>query len=106
MFSAVASPPDAENAVFEFFIKMTDDNGWITDAAAGAKMEVSRALGGSFPMEENLEGIVKYDFPCQNVVLFGAGSGIAPIKAAMESGEYMGFGVRKRSTSDNTQYCC
>jgi ferredoxin-NADP reductase len=87
LFLAVASPPDAENAVFEFLIKKTDDNGWMTDAAAGAKMEVSQVLGGGFPMEENLEGIVKYDFPCQNVLLFGAGSGIAPIKAAMESGE-------------------
>jgi hypothetical protein len=87
LFLAVASPPDAENAVFEFLIKKTDDNEWITSAAAGDKMEVSQVLGGGFPMAENLEGIVKYDFPCQNVLLFGAGSGIAPIKAAMESGE-------------------
>ena len=37
-------------------------------------------------MAENLEGF-KYDFPTQNVLLFATGSGIAPIRAAMESGQ-------------------
>lgn len=86
LFLAISSAPDAENAVFEFLIKGTDDNGWITGAAAGTKVEISQVLGGGFPMEENLEGF-KYDFPTQNVLLFGVGSGIAPIKAAMESGK-------------------
>jgi hypothetical protein len=86
LFLAISSAPDAENAVFEFLIKGTDDNGWMTTVAAGAKVEVSQVLGGGFPIEENLEGF-KYDFPAQNVLLFAAGSGIAPIKAAMESGE-------------------
>ena len=86
LFLAIASAPDAENAVFEFLIKKTDDNGWITDAAAGMKVELSQVLGGGFPMAEHLDGF-GYDFPTQNVLLFAAGSGIAPIKAAMESGE-------------------
>lgn len=87
LFLAIASAPDAENAKFEFLIKKTPDNGWITDSAAGTKVEVSQVLGGGFPMEEHLEGF-KYDFPTQNVLLFAAGSGIAPLKAAMESGKY------------------
>lgn len=88
LFLAISSAPNnAENAEFEFLIKKTPDNGWITDAAAGTKVEISQVLGGGFPMAENLEGF-KYDFPTQNILLFGVGSGIAPIKAAMESGTY------------------
>mmetsp|Transcript_16608 Transcript_16608/g.47162 ORF Transcript_16608/g.47162 Transcript_16608/m.47162 type:complete len:313 (-) Transcript_16608:155-1093(-) len=86
LFLAISSPPNAENAEFEFLIKKTPDNGWITDAAPGTQVEISQVLGGGFPMQENLEGF-KYDFPTQNVLLFGVGSGIAPIKAAMESGQ-------------------
>lgn len=87
LFLAIASAPDAENAVFEFLIKKTDDNGWITSASPGTSVQISQVLGNGFPMEENLEGF-KYDFPTQNVLLFGVGSGIAPLKAAMESGTY------------------
>jgi NAD(P)H-flavin reductase len=86
LFLAIASAPDKENAEFEFLVKKTDDNGWITDAPAGTKVEMSQVLGGGFPIQENLEGF-KYDFPTQNILLFSAGSGIAPIKAAMESGQ-------------------
>ena len=86
LFLAIASPPDAENAVFEFLVKKTDGNEWMTGASAGSKIEVSQVLGGGFPMAENLDGF-KYDFPTQNVLLFGAGSGIAPLRAAMESGQ-------------------
>ena len=45
-----------------------------------------QVMGGGFPMQENFEGF-KYDFPTQNVLLFANGSGIAPIKAAIESGQ-------------------
>ncbi|CAB9514448.1 Fruit protein pKIWI502 [Seminavis robusta] len=86
LFLAIASGPDKENASFEFLIKKTEGNEWITSAASGTTVEMSQVLGGGFPMDENLEGF-KYDFPTQNVLLFAAGSGIAPIKAAMESGQ-------------------
>jgi len=86
LFLAIASPPDAENGEFEFLIKKTVDNSWITDAPPGTAVEISQVLGGGFPVQENLEGF-KYDFPTQNILLFSAGSGIAPIKAAMESGQ-------------------
>jgi len=86
LFLAIASPPDKENASFEFLVKKTEGNEWITSATPGTTVEVSQVLGNGFPMEENLEGF-KYDFPTQNVLLFAAGSGIAPIKAAMESGQ-------------------
>jgi NAD(P)H-flavin reductase len=86
LFLAISSAPDQENASFEFLIKKTDGNDWITSASSGTSVEISQVLGGGFPMEENLEGF-KYDFPTQNVLLFAAGSGIAPIKAAIESGQ-------------------
>ena len=86
LFLAIASPPNADSNTFEFLIKKTDDNEWMTAAAPGLSLQVSQVLGGGFPIQENLEGITKYDFPTQNVLLFGVGSGIAPIKAAMESG--------------------
>lgn len=86
LFLAIASAPDQENASFEFLIKKTDSNDWITSAGANTEVQISQVLGGGFPMEENIEGF-KYDFPTQNILLFAAGSGIAPIKAAMESGQ-------------------
>jgi NAD(P)H-flavin reductase len=86
LFLAIASAPDAENPSFEFLVKKTDGNEWCTGLASGAAVEISQVLGNGFPMEENLEGF-KYDFPTQNVLLFAAGSGLAPIKAAIESGQ-------------------
>jgi len=80
---AIASSPDAENARFEFLIKKTDDNAWVTDGS----IEISQVLGNGYPTKEELDGLTKYDFPCQNILLFAAGSGIAPIRAAIESGE-------------------
>jgi len=87
LFLAIASPPSPEagNAI-EFLIKKTDNNAWITDAAAGSGVECSQVMGGGFPMEEHMEGF-QYDFPTQNVLLFANGSGIAPIRSAIESGQ-------------------
>lgn len=83
LFLAIASPPsETENSCFDFLIKKTDDNAWMTDG----NVEMSQVLGNGFPVKEELDGI-KYDFPCQNVLLFAAGSGIAPICAAIESGD-------------------
>jgi NAD(P)H-flavin reductase len=86
LFLAIASPPSAENASFEFLIKKRDDNDWMTSAAPGTNLQISQVLGGGFPIAENIDGF-KYDFPTQNVLLFAAGSGIAPLRAAIESGQ-------------------
>jgi hypothetical protein len=99
LFLAISSAPDTENAVFEFLIKKTDDNAWITDASAGTAVEMSQVLGGGFPMAENLDSL-KFDFPTQNILLFGVGSGIAPLKAAMESGTFVFvFSTSRESTA-------
>lgn len=88
LFLAIASSPpsDEPSNTFEFLVKKTDNNDWMTDAAAGTGVQISQVLGGGFPIEKGLEGF-DYDFPTQNVLLFAVGSGIAPIKAAMESGQ-------------------
>lgn len=86
LFLAISSAPDAENASFEFLVKKNDGNEWITESAGGTKVQISQVLGNGFPMEENLEGY-KFDFPTQNILLFAAGSGLAPIKSAIESGQ-------------------
>jgi len=97
LFLAIASPPapategDKENAApspsaFEFLVKKTDGNEWLTDIEPGTAIQVSQVLGNGYAVEENLDGF-KYDFPTQNVLMFAAGSGIAPIKAALESGQ-------------------
>ena len=86
LFLAIASAPNSENASFEFLIKKTEGNEWMTGIAPGTSVEISQVLGNGFAIQENLEGF-KYDFPTQNVLLFAAGSGLAPIKAAVESGQ-------------------
>jgi len=93
-FLAMANPPtgkaeDKENsspAEFEFLIKRSDNNGWVFDLKEGDKVDMSQVLGKGFPIKENLDGF-KYDFPTQNVILMCTGTGIAPIKAAIESGQ-------------------
>lgn len=86
LFLAIASPPSPDNAAFEFLIKKTEGNEWMTSAAPGSAVQISQVLGGGFPIAENIDGF-KYDFPTQNVLLFAAGSGIAPLRAAIESGQ-------------------
>jgi len=98
-FLAIASPPTGKvtseadaaageskapvPATWEFLVKKTENNSWLTSATSS--IEISQPMGNGFPMKENLEGY-KYDFPTQNLLLFATGSGIAPIRSAIESG--------------------
>ena len=59
-----------------------ENNAWLTEGVSS--IEISQPMGNGFPMKENLEGF-KYDFPTQNLLLFATGSGIAPIRSAIES---------------------
>jgi hypothetical protein len=81
---AAAGPEPPVPATWEFLIKKTDNNDWITSATAGSTVAISQVMGGGFPVDENIEGF-KYDFPTQNLLLFATGSGIAPIRSAIES---------------------
>lgn len=96
---AAAGPetPSPIPATWEFLIKKSDNNDWITAAAAGATFDVSQVMGGGFPIQDNLEGF-KYDFPTQNVLLFATGSGIAPIRSAIESNQLGDLGGGRTCT--------
>lgn len=87
LFLAIASPPssseDAPN-VLEFLIKETDGNEWVTSATNAKELQISQVLGNGYAIKENFEGF-KYDFPVQNIIMCATGSGIAPIRSAIES---------------------
>jgi len=82
LFLAIASPPNPENASFEFLIKKTENNAWITDASLDTALDISQVLGNGFNMADEWDSL-KYDFPTQNVLLLANGSGLAPIRASL-----------------------
>eukprot|EP00587_Corethron_hystrix_P008868 CAMPEP_0113307738 /NCGR_PEP_ID=MMETSP0010_2-20120614/6466_1 /TAXON_ID=216773 ORGANISM="Corethron hystrix, Strain 308" /NCGR_SAMPLE_ID=MMETSP0010_2 /ASSEMBLY_ACC=CAM_ASM_000155 /LENGTH=301 /DNA_ID=CAMNT_0000162659 /DNA_START=81 /DNA_END=986 /DNA_ORIENTATION=- /assembly_acc=CAM_ASM_000155 len=87
-FFALANSPAAaqEGGCFEFLIKKNEGNAYCTsDVKEGDKIDVSQVLGNGFPIADHFDGL-KYDFPTQNILLFAAGTGIAPIRSAIESG--------------------
>jgi NAD(P)H-flavin reductase len=103
LFLAMSSPPAGSGAgsnenddgpVFEFLVKRTSANAWLTSSPSlVAAVQVSGVLGFGFPVAENLacaENLgddVDFCHPApQCLLLFAAGSGIGPIKAAIESG--------------------
>jgi len=94
--AAGPEPTTPVPATWEFLIKKTDNNEWITNAVPGSTFDVSQVMGGGFPMADNLEGF-KYDFPTQNILLFATGSGIAPIRSAIES-DQLGLGGARTCT--------
>jgi len=91
IFLAIASAPrskedeEASNTM-EFLISKTDNNSWITSASESTTVAISQVMGSGFDIKGELDGF-KYDFPTQNLLLFANGSGIAPIRAAIESGQ-------------------
>jgi NAD(P)H-flavin reductase len=113
-FLAICSPPlantttsDKENtaSTFDFLIKKTDSNDWLTKAGTvGTAIQVSQVLGNGYATAENLDSL-KYDFPTQNVLLFAAGSGIAPIAAAIEAGLWSGRNNADYSIGSGSRTC-
>ena len=105
LFLAIASAPDAETPSFEFLIKKTEGNTWISERDEMAEnIEISQVLGSGFDFAEGLDSITTFDFPCQNVLLFAAGSGIAPIASAIESGLLKTQGVEGGSRTARLYY--
>jgi len=92
-FYAIASAPGATPGVCELLIKESEGNDWspgnqwLCGAAAGTELTMSPAMGGGFKVDEKLGGDVK------DVLLFAAGSGISPIRSAIESGKLGGKSV-------------
>jgi len=88
-FFAIASAPGAAGD-FEFLIKETPPSdwspgtGWLTGASAGTELEMSQVMGGGFKVTgDQLDDV-------ENVICFAAGSGISPIRSALESGALEG----------------
>lgn len=86
-FFAIASPPDA--TPFEFLIKETPPSdwspgtGWLTGSKAGTPLEMSQVMGSGYKVAQLLSDV-------ERVLLFAAGSGISPIRSAIESGVLKG----------------
>lgn len=82
IFLAISSPPG--KPYLEFLIKMSPRLPWLKEALIEGKssIQLSHVMGDGFPISDNLFG------PKVNqIFLIAAGSGIAPLKACIESGQ-------------------
>lgn len=94
-FYAIASPPSQKDT-FEFLVKETESNAWLTSASAGDNLSMSDVAGKGFDVTqfdgETGATNAAYDgFQCMNVVLLATGSGISPIRSTIESGVAVGL---------------
>jgi len=92
-FYAMCSAPGATADSFEFLIKRTPANdwgpgsGWICDLEEGASLQLTEANGGGYKYAALGDDVT-------DVLLFATGSGVAPLKATIESGELKGKNVK------------
>jgi len=100
LFLAIASAPKDGN-VFEFLIKESDNNGWVTSSSP-SELQISQVMGSGYAMKENFEGF-KYDFPVQNIIMAATGSGIAPIRSCIESSQLL---IKNSGRSARLYYGC
>lgn len=78
-FFAMANAPGGSDRLFEFLIKRTDGSAWICDASEGSVLDVSPAQGKGYPYS------TAFTKDISEVILLATGSGIAPLKAVLES---------------------
>lgn len=82
IFLAMASAPSNEDC-FEFLIKKSPRLAWLDEALQTDNIvQISRVLGNGFPLSTQLD-----DEGVDRILLLAAGSGIAPLKACIESGQ-------------------
>jgi NAD(P)H-flavin reductase len=82
-FFAMASPPGGDKLTF--LVKETEGNKLFSKADPGSQFQMSLAQGKGFQIEEYFRKY-KFDFPVTNILLLAAGTGLAPIAAAIDSG--------------------
>lgn len=86
-FFAISSAPTM-SGYFEFLIKDSDATAWLSTISPGDSVQMSPVMGKGFPMTKldllSFPAIPEEDKP-YDILLFATGSGIAPIRAAMES---------------------
>lgn len=98
-FYAISSPPGAEGPL-EFLIKDAESNAWLTGCKGGDSVQLSPAMGKGFDLACEAWSSAKVS----QVGLFATGTGIAPIRATIESGALAGkvarlyFGVRSETS--------
>eukprot|EP00931_Biecheleriopsis_adriatica_P056934 TRINITY_DN33771_c0_g1_i1.p1 TRINITY_DN33771_c0_g1~~TRINITY_DN33771_c0_g1_i1.p1 ORF type:complete len:325 (-),score=74.57 TRINITY_DN33771_c0_g1_i1:67-1014(-) len=98
-FYAISSAPTSGGKL-EFLIKAVDSNAWLTGAGAGDVLKLSPAMGKGFDV--SCEAWATADV--NQVNLFATGSGVAPMRAAIESGALKGkvcrlyYGARSESS--------
>lgn len=87
-FFALSCAPNIQG-VFEFLIKDVEATEWLTALKAGDSVEMSPVMGKGFPISSRLE---LFGYPAvpeerqpSEILMFATGSGIAPIRAAIES---------------------
>lgn len=75
----MANAPGGSDRLLEFLIKRTDGSAWICDAPEGSVLDVSPSQGKGYPFA------TAFNKDVSEVILLATGSGIAPLKAAIES---------------------
>lgn len=86
-FFAISCSPNLQG-IFEFLIKETDASEWLTQLQPGDDVQMSPVMGKGFPMSKldllSYPPIPEEEKP-KDILLFATGSGIAPIRAAVEA---------------------
>lgn len=87
-FFAISCAPNIQG-IFEFLIKETAQTEWISKLKPGDKVHMSPVMGKGFPIKDRLSltpypPVPEGELP-RDVLLFATGSGIAPIRSAIES---------------------
>ena len=85
-FIALASPPAEGAPTHDILVKATENNAWLADASAGGELCMSPAMGKGFPLAAAAAAAADASAPLESVLLFAAGSGVAPLRAVIESG--------------------
>jgi NAD(P)H-flavin reductase len=87
-FFAISCAPNLQG-VFEFLIKDAESTEWMTHLAPGDTVQMSPVMGKGFPTSTRLDMFPYPPIPEEerprDILLFATGSGIAPIRAAIES---------------------
>lgn len=96
-FFAISCAPNVQG-IFEFLIKETEATQWLSELQPGDDVQMSPVGGKGFPMGKldllSYPAIPEEEKP-MDLLLFATGSGIAPIRAAVEA-VLNGIGARQR----------
>jgi NAD(P)H-flavin reductase len=87
-FFSISCAPNVQG-IFEFLIKETPHVAWISRLKPGGTVEMSPIMGNGFPIRKRLDLDQYPPLPTEqqplDILLFATGSGIAPIRSAIES---------------------